>query len=276
MSFEKQDYASFRRIVWHYGKIQGRNNLPWRKTRNPYRVLVSEVMLQQTQVSRVVPLYRTFLKKFPSLRALARAELAEVLTAWQGLGYNRRAKMLLEAAQILVAERHGGVVPRDPSLLETLPGIGRYSARAVSVFAFNEEYVFVETNVRTAVLHHFFPRRRVVQDKEIEALLLCMLPKNRAREWYGALMDYGAYLKRRGVHLNKQSAHYHTQKSFTGSPRQARGALLRALTDGLPHRASTLTALLGAPRRAQMRAALAALLAEGLIEKKGMYYFLPN
>lgn len=262
--------AEFKRIVWAHYKKYGRHNLPWRppslKLREgkednvAYRILVSEVMLQQTQVDRVVPYYRAFMKRFPTAKQLAAAPLTEVLQVWQGLGYNRRAKMLHQAAKTLAVEK-----ARTVAEWEALPGVGPYTARAVAAFAYNEDVIFIETNIRTAIIHHFFSHKKQVSDKAIEKILIEMFPKGRAREWYSALMDYGAHLKRSGISHNAKSKTYTKQKKFSGSLREARGALVRAYTSGERSRAK-LTALLGTSRRAQMREALEALLREGLIE----------
>jgi len=123
---------AFRTTVWNHYRRHGRHTLPWRTTTNPYRILVSEVMLQQTQVERVIPYYKTFLRAFPTVQTLAQAPLSRVLTLWQGLGYNRRAKMLHEAAKQVVAQ-YGGRMPHDAEALETLRGVGPYTARAVCI-----------------------------------------------------------------------------------------------------------------------------------------------
>ena len=275
--------GKFQRLVWAHYKKYGRHTLPWRpptlklrrdKTFDPYRVLVAEIMLQQTQVERVVPFYKKFIKRFPTARALARAPLSEVLKQWQGLGYNRRAKALHQAAKDIVAH-HKGVVPRDVSALGALPGIGPYTARAIAAFAFNQDVIFVETNIRTAILHHFYTTDTFiyesVSDTRIQEILEKALPKGKAREWHSALMDYGAHLKRSGVRINARSAHYTKQSKFDGSAREARGAILRELAQGTASSAR-LTGLLGTKRRAQMRAALEALQKEKLVEKnKGKY-----
>ena len=155
--------ASFRRVVWKYWREHGRHDLPWRKTKEPYKILVSEVMLQQTQVDRVVPYYKDFITKFPTARRLAAAPLGSVLLAWQGLGYNRRAKMLQEAAKEMASTRFNlrNLATRLNlvDVLEELPGVGPYTARAIAAFAYNQDVVFIETNIRTAIIHHFFKRR---------------------------------------------------------------------------------------------------------------------
>ena len=261
--------AAFRRTVWAHYRKHGRHDLPWRKTTNPYRILVSEVMLQQTQVERVIWYYKEFLKKFPTAKALAEAPLSEVLKSWQGLGYNRRAKMLHAAAKE-IAKR--GML-KDAAGLETLPGVGPYTARAVAAFAFNEDNVLIETNIRTAVIHHFFPKRKNVSDKDIEQILREVLPKGKAREWYWALMDYGAALKRSGVSHNVRSKHYVKQSKFSGSSREARGAILKELAKSSATE-KRLTGLLGDDRIEQLKTALAALMKEGMVRKSARTYSL--
>lgn len=269
----KESPSKFRALVWKFYRANGRHDLPWRKTRDPYKILVSEVMLQQTQAERVIPFYKKFIKKFPTAERLASASLAPVLQMWQGLGYNRRAKLLRNAAKELVN------IPKSSYRLklvwETLPGVGKYTARAVAAFAYNKDVVFVETNIRTAIIHHFFPRRRSVADIELVEVLAKVLPRGRAREWYSALMDYGASLKRSGVSHTTRSRHYKKQSRFTGSLREARGAVLRTLSFG-SSAPGELTALFGGERRAQMRTALRMLLTEGLIQKKGERYTLAD
>lgn len=265
--------SAFRTLVWRFYKTHGRHDLPWRHfpeslsigTRT-YRILVSEIMLQQTQVERVIPFYKRFIKQFPTAKKMAEATLADVLRAWQGLGYNRRAKMLHAAAKELAARKIISV-----SELETLPGVGPYTARAVAAFAFNADVTFVETNIRTAIIHHFFPKEEGIADAAIDAVLMRVLPKGRSCEWYSALMDYGASLKRSGISHNARSMTHVKQAKFAGSLREARGAILRALAQGggVPRE---LAGLLGEARRVQLRTALQALCAENLIEKqKGRY-----
>ncbi len=227
-------------------------------------------MLQQTQVDRVIPFYKKFTRKFPTARKLAQAPLSEVLKSWQGLGYNRRAKQLRAAAQALTERKY-----RTVTELEELPGVGPYTARAVAAFADNQDVIFIETNIRTAIIHHFLPKKKKVSDKDIENVLLRVLPKGKSRDWYSALMDYGAYLKRSGISHNARSKGYVKQSKFSGSLREARGALLRELTQGTVPRALLLN-LLGASRRAQVLTALDALLAEGLVCVKKGHVALAN
>ena len=259
----------FRRLVWAYYQKHGRHDLPWRppvlKLRRGkeneviYKILVSEVMLQQTQVERVVPFYKKFIRQFPTAQRLAAASLSTVLKSWQGLGYNRRAKLLRDAAQSLVdtppVTTRFNLVKR----LKGLPGVGPYTARAVAAFAYNQNVIFVETNIRTAIIHHFFSEKKKVSDTEIEKILTQALPKGKARAWYSALMDYGAYLKRSGISYNVRSEKYVKQSPFTGSLREARGAILRAVV--------THQSLIPIRKRFPDRfvKALAALRAEGLV-----------
>lgn len=228
MQMECKDIAEFQNEIWSFYRGNGRR-FPWRETNDPYAVLVSEFMLQQTQTERVAGKYAEWLDAFPSVQELAAAPFAKVLEQWVGLGYNRRARFLHEAAKTIVRE-HSGLVPSDPLVLETLSGIGAYTAAAVAAFAYNKPTVFIETNIRAVFIHCFFADRTGVSDKEIFPLVEAALDKRNPRLWYYALMDYGAALKKRISNPNRQSRHYAKQSKFEGSVRQARGALLRALT----------------------------------------------
>ena len=221
--------GDFKAQVYTYYKAHGRHTLPWRKTRDPYKILVSEIMLQQTQVDRVIPYYRNFMKKYPTAKALASTSLAAVLTEWSGLGYNRRAKFLFQAA--VEAEKNGGI-PREYDALRALPGIGDYTAKAVRVFAFNEPEALIETNVRAVFIHHFFPRTKKVEDKKLLPIIEKALKGQSPREWYAALMDYGSHLKRLHPNPSRRSKHHTKQAKFEGSLRQVRGAILKAHTNG--------------------------------------------
>ena len=205
--------------------------MPWRATRDSYQILVSEVMLQQTQVSRALKFYSKFIKLFPSFKTLARAKTADVLRAWQGLGYNRRALSLQKLAQSVV-ENYGGKLPCDRAALELLPGIGKGTSGSLMAFVFNEPVVFIETNIRRVFIHHFFPKRRKVADPELEPLVAHTMGKKKPREWYWALMDYGAMLGedsrgRAKGNPNVRSKHYVRQSKFVGSDRELRGKLLK-------------------------------------------------
>lgn len=249
-----------------------RRDLPWRHTTDPYRVLVSEIMLQQTQVERVVPFYAKFLRKFPSTKVLAKARFSVVLKEWQGLGYNRRAKFLHAAAK-QIAKRG---FPRWVEDIEGLPGVGKYTARAVAAFAFNEPEAFIETNIRTVFIHHYFPGKKKVSDKELLPLVEACLRASgmEPRDFYAALMDYGAHLKKSGVKLNARSTTYVKQKKFEGSARQLRGAILREL---LKHQATMTILAHRIPRNQQELAhELTRLCAEGLVTLRGRYFTISD
>ncbi|RKX87730.1 MAG: A/G-specific adenine glycosylase [Spirochaetes bacterium] len=221
----------FRETVYAYYDKEGRHNLPWRLTDDPYAVLLSEIMLQQTQVNRVITKFPLFLSAYPSLRELSTAATQELLSLWSGLGYNRRALWLKEAAQRLI-EEHGGSVPADPNALAALKGIGYATACAVVTYSYNIPVVFIETNVRTVFLHHFFPEQSGVHDRELLPLVEEALDRSNPRKWYSALMDYGVYLKKTFKNPAKKSFHYTKQTPFKGSDRQIRGWIVKTLSEG--------------------------------------------
>ncbi len=203
--------------------------LPWRETTNPYEILVSEVMLQQTQVSRVLSKYREFLAAFPSIEALAAASLRDVLRVWQDLGYNRRA-LALHRLSRMVVERYGSSIPTNVDALRTLPGVGHATASAICAFAFSQPVVFVETNIRAVFIHHFFRDAAKVRDRDILPLVAETLDRHNPREWYYALMDYGVAVKKQHANPSRRSAHRARQSAFEGSDRQLRGDVLRIVT----------------------------------------------
>lgn len=219
---------AFRRRVWEYHRSY-RRPMEWRDNITSYGVFVSEVMLQQTQVNRVTERYPRFLRRFPSFESLATAPLKDILKEWSGLGYNRRARFLHEAAKRIVAE-HDGRLPADPKALESLPGIGSNTAGSIVAFAYNKPVVFLETNIRTVYIYYFFPDRDGVRDQELLPLLERTLSREHPREWYYALMDLGVFIKARVGNLTRQSRSYARQAPFKGSLREVRGALLRYLT----------------------------------------------
>lgn len=270
MNTQEQKFA---RTVWEYYEHNGRHSLPWRKTSNPYRILVSEIMLQQTQVDRVLPKYRAFLTQFPTVTSLAETTLGEVLRAWQGLGYNRRAKMLHTCAQSVVRE-HAGKFPKTYEALVALPGIGPYTAGAVLAFAFNSATPIIETNIRSVMIHHFFHDDTDVPDREIMQVVARTLETDRVREWYYALMDYGVYIKKEFGNPNSKSKHYTKQSTFKGSDREIRGAILRLLGKGSKTRKALLTELPFEDVR--IDAQVENLLREGLIEQASKKYQLPT
>jgi A/G-specific adenine glycosylase len=260
---------AFRKTIYAFYRKHPRK-FPWRRTKNPYRILVSEIMLQQTQVERVLAKYLRFIKTFPGFRSLSETSLREVLHVWQGLGYNRRAIALKTIAEI-VMEKYQGKLPECPDELAKLPGIGRYSSAAISVFAFNRPAVLIETNIRRVFLHSFFPEMENIKDSEILSLIQSTLDVNNPREWYYALMDYGVMLKKDLVNPNRRSAHYRTQKSFHGSNRQARGMILRHALQRKTITHKELTDALMMPSD-KIDNALEQLVKEGFLKKERKRY----
>lgn len=253
--------------MWDYYAAHGRNDLPWRQPEpdgsfDPYKILVSEVMLQQTQVSRVIPKFRAFVTAFPTIDALAAAPLAEPLRLWSGLGYNRRAKFLWQAAQ-----QAAKGLPKDSQALRQLSGIGPNTAGAILAYAYNQPAVFIETNIRTVFMHHFFSGQQDVRDAVIADVVARSLPDN-PRAWYWALMDYGTHLKQTVGNLNVASAHYVKQSPFEGSRRQIRGQLLRLLGTG----SRTKDQLAAVIPDEHLVDVLKDLTGEGLIQKQGSFY----
>ncbi len=262
----------FRALVLDHYRREGRA-FPWRETRDPWAIMVSEFMLQQTQTERVVPYWTRWLELWPKAADLAAAPLELVLREWSGLGYNRRARFLREAASAIVID-HGGRVPEDAEALDALPGIGPYTARAIAAFAYGRPEVFIETNIRAVVLHFFFPGRADVHDRELLPILAEALDREDPRSWYYALMDYGAALKKLTVNPSRRSAHYAKQSPFAGSLRQARGAALRSLAADGPATAPDLAARTGLASE-RLDAALTALATDGMVAELAGVYRIP-
>lgn len=267
----KKDIVSFQKIVYTYYRRHGRS-LPWRATSDPYKILVSEIMLQQTQVSRVIEKYSFFLQQFPTLRSLAGASQESVLGAWQGLGYNRRALYLRQLAKQVVGA-YQGIIPEDPAELIKLCGIGTATAASISAFAFNKPVVFVETNIRSVFIHHFFPSATAVADSELLPLVAAALDRRNPRKWYSALMDYGTHLKAVTVNPSRRSRHYLRQSTFEGSDRQIRGKVIRILVQKGTLTHPRLMRLLDGPQPRIMRI-LDDLTREGFIRRRRNVYTL--
>lgn len=261
--------GQFQQIVWDYYRHHGRD-LPWRQPScTPYAILVSELMLQQTQVQRVVPKYQQFLGVFSDVESLAAAQFQDVLAVWNGLGYNRRAKYLLEAARQIV-NRYNGLLPDDPEQLEQLPGVGPNTAAAIVAYAFNRPVVFIETNIRSVFIHHFFEDAELIHDRQLLPLIKQSLDQEHPREWYWALMDYGSHLKSAGSNPSRSSSHYKKQSRFEGSRRQLRAQVLRRLLAD-PQSLSALANTLSDDR---LSSVLSDLQAEGLITKRNNLFML--
>lgn len=214
-------------VVYSRYETFGRK-FPWRGRTSPWGIMVSEFMLQQTPVERVIPYWMRWMEKWPDIRDTANASVKDVLGEWSGLGYNRRAFFLKSSAEMIV-KHFDGRVPGLPQNLLPLPGIGPYIAGAISCFAYNYPSVFIETNIRSAVIHFFFPDRYDVNDKEIMPILDAALDRKNPKKWYYALMDYGAALKKEFENPQRRSAHYARQSPFKGSSRQVRGKIMKTL-----------------------------------------------
>lgn len=263
--------SQFQETVGDYYAKHARE-LPWRQpekdgTYNPYHIMVSEIMLQQTQVTRVIDKYQQFIDAFPDVATLAKAPFSEVLKHWNGLGYNRRAKYLHQAAQHIAIMKS---FPANIHELEALPGIGKNTAAAICTYAYNQPQVFVETNIRTVYIHHLFKDRSDVSDTEILPLVSQTVDKHNPREWYWALMDYGTHLKKTVGNVSRSSKHYVKQSKFEGSMRQVRSAVLKLLIIG-PQSEEQLKKAVQDDR---LEKALKSLMNDDMIRKKSGRYML--
>lgn len=252
----------FRELIWQKARELYRD-MPWRNDTNPYYVLVSEIMLQQTQVDRVIPKFLEFIKTFPDIITLAKASLADVIRLWNGLGYNRRAKFLHDAAKIIVAD-YNGVFPENVTNLMSLPGVGINTAGAILVYSFNRPVVFIETNVRSVYFHHFFLDQTNVNDTALKEIVEETIDKEHPREFYWGLMDYGFYLKKQGNGRLDKSKHYKKQSQLKGSIREIRGQIITRLkVNGMKE--SKLKELVQADER--FDTALRGLIKDGLVSQ---------
>lgn len=273
------EIASFRAEIWSFYHANKRD-FAWRGISDPYAVLVSEMMLQQTQTLRVIPKYDEWMRAFPAAQSLADAPLSAVLSHWVGLGYNRRAVFLQKACKA-VCDEYGGVFPHTQAELQSLPGIGPYTAGAVSTFAFNQPNVFIETNIRSVFIHFFFSDTALndadkkIDDKELVPLVEQTLDRSNPREWYYALMDYGADLKKKVANPSRKSRQYAKQSRFEGSLRQARGAILRYLSQT---KTATLAQIAKAEHigSARIEKAASKLLAEQLITSADGFFSIAD
>ncbi len=256
--------------------------LPWRNLDDPYAVLVSEVMLQQTQVSRVQKHWERFLALFPTIDALAAADTSDVLYQWQGLGYNRRALSLKRAAELCSAH-YAGKLPDTIDELEALPGIGPATAAGVVAFAYNRPAIYLETNVRTVFLHLLFPDSERVADGDLRPLVAATCPERNPRAWYYALLDYGSHLKKTTPNPSRRSALYTRQSAFEGSRRQKRAELVRLVLDEPGIDEDELVLRLNAVERSAGRDTVDAntvhsivddLVAEGFFRREGTSFFV--
>jgi A/G-specific adenine glycosylase len=263
------DIEEFRKAIFSNYEEAGRA-FPWRESASPWGIMVSEFMLQQTQTNRVIPYWQRWMQLWPTPADLAKASMEDALREWSGLGYNRRCKYLKQCA-VLVAFEKEGEVPDRPETLLSLPGVGPYMAGAIACFAYNYPSVFIETNIRSTVIHFFFPGRTDVKDSEIFPILQAALVGDNPRIWYYALMDYGAALKKITANPGRLSAHYARQSPFNGSFRQVRGKVLRALVTEGALNAREIGAK-GGLKREELYKALEALKKESMVAEHGGIY----
>ncbi|HET9946775.1 MAG TPA: hypothetical protein VFQ63_01815 [Patescibacteria group bacterium] len=271
MNLSPQQISQFQQEILKWYKAHQRD-LPWRRDRDAYHILISEVMLQQTQVGRVIPKYEAWLGRFPTIESLSQASVAEVLTYWSGLGYNRRAVFLQRFAKEVV-EKYGGEIPQDKKTLKSLPGIGEYTALAILCFAYNHQVAVIDTNIRKVIATHFF-EGVLPEEKIIERVAFKLLPKNKAYEWNQALMDYSsAVLKEKKIPIPKQS-------HFLTSNRYVRGTIMKFLVH---HQIATQEDLEKEFAKGKVEVSLAklqlnidALCKEGMIIKKQKLFMLPQ
>jgi len=259
--------SAFQKHIYSYFERFGRT-FSWRQTTDAYQIVVSEIMLQQTQTYRVEGKFERFIEVLPDFNTLACAPLNVVLSLWQGLGYNRRAKALHAIAKKVVHE-FNGKLPADQDILQTFPGIGKATAASICSFAFNMPVVFIETNIRSLFIHFFF---RDVEEKINDSMLMPLVAQTvdtqNSRIWYYALTDYGVALKKAYPRLNAKSAHYARQSRFEGSRRQIRGKILKEL---LAHKSLSKKHIINVIGADDCRVphVLEQLMHEGFIKKKG-------
>lgn len=266
------DISRFQKKIYDHFRANKRS-FPWRYETDPYKVMVSEVMLQQTQTGRVIDYYTRFINTFPTVKDLAEAPLPEVLRVWQGLGYNRRGMNLQRAAQ-MICKSHAGLVPETVVDLDGLPGIGYGTAAAIYTYVYNKPIAFIETNIRAVYLYCFYEGEEEVSDDEILQLVSTTLDYDAPRDWFYALTDYGVMLKKEKKFRNLQSKHYATQSRFEGSVRQVRGALLKEALDKKVLSDKSVFSL--GYDGEKTRAALDSLVKDGLLSKSqnGSYMIL--
>jgi len=260
----------FRTIVYRFYRDNARNDLPWRNIDNPYHILVSEIMLQQTQVDRVLNKHPLFLSIYPDFQSLARTRLLALYKVWQGLGYNRRALALKEIARAVMKPPYNGLLPSDRELLMELPGVGQSTAGALLAFAFNKPSLFIETNIRRVFIYFFFREQERVTDREITPLIERALDRKDPRNWYYALMDYGSALRSLKNNPNLKSTQYKKQSTFAGSNRQMRGKILRLVSEKQSIPVKELIVQLKTSHN-KIVEIVDQLCKEGFIKKKGRY-----
>ena len=256
----------FRKLIYSYFK-NNRRDFPFRNEITPYNVLVSEIMLQQTQTGRVAERFLEFKKEFPDFLSLSNAPNKKLLMAWQGMGYNRRVLALKQIAKEVITD-YNGQLPDTVDILKTFPQIGHNTASSIAAFAYNKPSIFIETNIRRVYIYFFFPKKKNINDKDILPIVESTVDNDNPREWYYALMDYGVMLKKTHPELNKRSSHYRKQSPFKGSNREIRGKILKILTSESEILESTLLKKLQL-KIEKMRPILQQLEQEGFLKRNG-------
>jgi len=270
----ENEIAEFQNMILSFYRFHGRHDMIWRNTANPYYILVSEIMLQQTQVERVAIKYPIFIERFPDIQTLSTAPVSEVIRQWQGMGYNRRAIALKKCAERIDNE-YGGHVPQNPRILETFPGIGPATASSICAFAFNLPVIFIETNIRRVYIHYFFRDKTEISDNHILPLVEKTLYREDPRSWYYALMDLGSALKRGIPNPNRRSSGYTKQSPFEGSDRRLRGLIVSFLIDTAPATLENVAHSVNEPTD-RIRHLLDILEKEGFVRKEQDQYFLSD
>lgn len=265
---------AFKKEVWSHYRAHKRD-MPWRADTSPYSIVVSEIMLQQTQVSRVTVKFASWMKRFPTWQVLAKAPVADVLREWSGLGYNRRALYLKRIAEEVVAN-YKGILPDTFEELRKLPGIGPNTAGAILAYAFNKPYQFIETNIRSAYIHFFFPRAKAkIPDSKLLPLIEQTLDQRNSREWHWALMDYGSYIKSTYPNPSRRSAHHVKQSKFKGSNRELRANILKFILEN-PVTLKKIRAQFSNYSNEQVQKNVDDLVREGFICKRGSAYSIQS
>ncbi|MFA5030776.1 MAG: Fe-S cluster assembly protein HesB [Patescibacteria group bacterium] len=258
----QKQISTFRKKIWGFYRLHGRHDLPFRKTKNPYRIAVAEIMLQQTQVDRVVPKYQNWIREFPSWKTLAHASRQNILRSWSGLGYNRRA-IFLQRMALTITKEYKGRLPKNPKDLLGLPGIGPYTSKSIFIFAFNAPLATVDTNIRRVFIHEFnLPAH--TSFATLEHIAKALVPAKRSRDWHNALMDYAAL----GLPQTPRIQPLSRQSRFKGSIRQIRGEIIRRLTT---HKHISMTIVARDMKRpiTDVKKAAASLHKEHLINRRG-------
>jgi len=275
LSWEPEILDSYRNKVLAYYAEKARI-FPWRYSNSPWAILMSEFMLQQTQTSRVIDYFTLFTQRFPKPSDLASCEKAELFSLWQGLGYNRRALYLKETARLL-SENYGDAVPADYACLVACPGIGPNTAGAILVYSFNIPQAFLETNIKAALIHEFFPHEEAVQDAQLLELSRQLMSLEDPRTWFYALVDYGVEIKKTYGNPTRKSKTYQKQSRFEGSLRQVRGSLIRCLLKNPGIERENLKRAVEKDlgfETLYYEEALNKLLSEGLVSEKAQAYYL--